>query len=80
MVRTSTNTANWPLPNLRQSNQALMNKETRRREGPGAFEEYDGEGEDVGGETEGEQATEDNDQRYLNNHHLCQLLPLFKCI
>ena len=38
-----------------------MNKETRRREGPGAFEEYDGEGEDVGGETEGEQATEDNE-------------------
>ena len=38
-----------------------MNKETRRREGPGAFEEYDREGEDVGGEAEGEQATEDNE-------------------
>ena len=50
-----------------EAKKVLMNKEIKtekqgQRKGPGAFEEYDGEGEDVGGETEGEQATEDNDQ------------------
>ena len=47
-----------------EAKKVLMNKEIKtekqgQRKGPGAFEEYDGEGEDVGGKTEGEQATED---------------------
>ena len=49
-----------------EAKKVLMNKEIKtekqgQRKGPGAFEEYDGEGEDVGGETKGEQATEDNE-------------------
>ena len=48
-------------PEAKQSSFDEQRDEAREKE-PGAFEEYDGEGEDVGGETEGEQATEDNDQ------------------